>query len=161
MSASASQEIAILTDAIRADVDSAAREFARGRAEADSGVKDGHKASESLKTIREKIDSVNSEVKTAVQSVETLRCSVDQVNHSFDSVREYSEKNDSFVQTFMAVSEETAAQASEVNRLVSEQLMQIGEFNSVAIQLRSTSGEMGALVTGSQEDLPSTHVRAA
>jgi methyl-accepting chemotaxis protein len=157
MSASASREIAHLTDAIRADVDSAAREFGRGKIEAAAGVQDGKVASQSLKTILESIGSVDSEAHQASKSVELLRASIDSVTTSFEAVRQLSAKNDASVETLMAVSEETSAQADEVNQLVEQQMTQLDEFQAVALQLRTTSTDLGDLVTGREESNEAPH----
>jgi methyl-accepting chemotaxis protein len=146
MSASASQEIAHLTDAIRADVDAATHEFARGRTEAESGVQDGRNASQSLVMIREKIESVNAEAELGVKCVDILHEAIESVKTCFESVRKLSEENDTSVETLMAVSEETSAQATEVNRLVADQLSQLDEFQAVAQRLRETSGDLNDLV---------------
>lgn len=153
MSAAASQEISHLTEAIRADVDSAAREFLRGRTEAAAGVEDGRVASESLATILESIGCVDAEVNQASKSVGELRTSIESVTTAFEAVQTLSQQNDASVETLMAVSEETSAQAAEVNRLVEDQLRQLGEFEAVAKELRMTSEQLGELVAG-KEDSP-------
>ncbi len=161
MSAVSTAEIATLTEAIRLDVASASATIQSGKTQAHEGAMEGAEASKALTEILKSVQIVDRQVHEAVNNVQLLGTSLQQVSTTFETVRETANQNEVSVQTMLAVSEETSAQATEVQRLLEEQRQRLSEFHEVTLTLQRTSTDLANLVESNAEEPESSQLLAA